>query len=118
MKATGTRFDEFWAIYPLRVGRLDALRQWAKVKAEEIPAILAGVERWKLSDRWRSGFIMEARRFLRGRYWEDEVPISPLQRELRVGQGPICNDVPLKPEVLARIRKREEAQRMKAKTCQ
>jgi hypothetical protein len=30
-------------------------------------------------------------------------------RELRVGQGPVCGPSPVKPEVLERIRRREEA---------
>ena len=38
-----------------------------------------------------------------------------LQRDLRVGEGPVCEG-PLKPEVLERIRKREEARRAVAKS--
>ena len=54
--------------------------------------------------------------------WRGVFPVRPsvideFRRDIRVGQGPVCNyDAPLKPEVLERIRKREEAQRVKAKT--
>lgn len=79
-------FDRFWSVYPRRVGKQDALKAWKKLKpdAELVDQIVAGVERWKLTDQWTKdggGFICYPATFLRGRRWEeDDKPDLPPER--------------------------------------
>ena len=54
--ATGTPrgFDRFWAVYPRRVGKQDALKAWGQLNPDDdlVELIVAGVERWKRSEQW------------------------------------------------------------------
>ena len=54
--ATGTPrgFDRFWAVYPRRVGKQDALKAWGQLNPDDdlVELIVAGVERWKTCDQW------------------------------------------------------------------
>lgn len=72
-------FEEFWSLYPRKVSKRKAERAWKKIKAEEVPAILASVEVWKKTDQWRKEggrFIPHPATFLNDRRWEDDVPES------------------------------------------
>ena len=76
MKKSGDLyFDLFWESYPKRVGRLQALKEWKKLKDFTIKDVLDGIERWKLSAQWQDiQFVPDPERFLKYRRWEDEVP--------------------------------------------
>lgn len=76
MKPSGDMFfDMFWSAYPKRVGRLQAIKEWKKLKDYTPSEILAGIERWKESAQWQDvQFIPDPERFLKYRRWEDEVP--------------------------------------------
>jgi hypothetical protein len=68
-------FDLFWESYPKRVKKILALKEWKKLKSFTISDILAGIERWKLSDQWQDiQFVPDPERFIKYRRWEDEVP--------------------------------------------
>ncbi len=70
-------FESFWRLFPRKCAKQDALRAWKKVRAEEVPAILAAVERWKSTYEWQCDggrFIPYPATFLNGRRWEDQVP--------------------------------------------
>lgn len=86
-RETGTRptgaggepsgFDRFWAVYPRRVGKQDALKAWGQLHPDEalVDQIVAGVERWKTCDQWTKdggAFICYPATFLRGRRWEED----------------------------------------------
>ena len=86
-RETGTRptgakgepsgFDRFWAAYPRRVGKQDALKAWGQLNPDDdlVDLIVAGVERWKTCDLWtRDGgkFICYPATFIRGRRWEED----------------------------------------------
>lgn len=45
-------FDRFWASYPRRVGKKDAVAVWKKIGPDDtlVDRIVAGVERWNESD--------------------------------------------------------------------
>lgn len=47
-------FDRFWASYPRRVGKKDAVAVWKKISPDDalVDRIVAGVERWKRSEQW------------------------------------------------------------------
>ena len=64
-------FDRFWASYPRRVGKKDAVAVWKKISPDDalVDRIVAGVERWKRSEQWTKDegrFIPYPATFLRG----------------------------------------------------
>lgn len=70
-------FDRFWAEWPKKVKKPEALRAWEKVPGDDIAAkIMEGLRRWKASDQWtRDGgrFIPNPATWLNNRQWEDDV---------------------------------------------
>jgi len=79
-------FAVFWAAYPPRNGKKSdkggALREWKKTKSIRPPldVILKAIERQKATPEWRKengGYIPDARRWLHGHMWEDEVSSAP-----------------------------------------
>jgi len=68
-------FDDFWKIYPRRVGRMKAERAWKKIHPNEQAAVIHGVELWKQTYQWKCGggmFIPYASTFLHQQRWRDE----------------------------------------------
>jgi len=75
-KEISPNFDTFWAAYPRKVGKQDALKAWVKANPD-ITEVLAGVERWKRDQQWEdTQFIPYPATFLHGRRWE-ETPVAP-----------------------------------------
>lgn len=69
-------FDLFWAAYPKKVGKQDALKVWKQLNPDDdlVDKIIAGVERWKVCEQWTKDggkFICWPQKFLRNRYWEE-----------------------------------------------
>lgn len=66
-------FDAFYAAYPRHTGKEDALKVWRKlIKAGTDPAeIMAGLARFRHNPDPQ--FIMEPRKWLHGKRWQDEV---------------------------------------------
>ena len=79
---TAVRFVEFWAAYPVKKGKVAALKAWAAKgldeKADELIAHVRMMER--VDDQWRRGIIPHGSTYLNGERWTDE----PL-REGQVG---------------------------------
>ena len=76
---TDANFDRFWASYPKRVARQDAMKAWKKINpdTELVEMIIDKLEKWKASDEWnREGgqYVPHAATWLNGRRWDDEVP--------------------------------------------
>ena len=72
-------FDTFWKVYPRKQDKARAARAWRKLKPEEHPAVLAGIERARSSEQWqRDGgrYVPLPSTFLNGRRWEDELPTN------------------------------------------
>lgn len=72
-------FAEFWAVYPRRDARQDAVKAFRQVGVHESPqllqSVLAGVRAWSVHEQWvRDGgrYIPLPASWLRGRRWEDE----------------------------------------------
>ncbi len=70
-------FSEFWARYPKREAKADALKAWLKLlpTQETVAAIHAALD-WQIeSPDWtkqRGQYVPLAGSYLRGRRWEDE----------------------------------------------
>ena len=80
--ATPRGFDRFWAAYPRRVGKQDALKAWGQLNPDDalVDQIVAGVERWKTCDQWTKdggSFICYPATFIRGRRWEEDDQPDP-----------------------------------------
>lgn len=70
-------FLRFWSLWPKKVGKLEALREWVKLKPnpELVDQILASL-RAHTQITWRNGerrYIKDPERWLKHRRWEDEV---------------------------------------------
>jgi hypothetical protein len=71
-------FDEFWKIYPKRVGKGAAEKIWTKLKVDEalFQSMTTSIESWKNTDQWtkdRGRFIPNPATWLNQKRWEDEV---------------------------------------------
>ena len=71
-------FDHFWAAYPRRVGKQDALKAWTKIKPDNVllALILKAIENQKQGADWRKDegqFIPHPATWLRAGRWLDEV---------------------------------------------
>jgi hypothetical protein len=68
-------FDEFWKIYPRRVGRKVAARLWEKIPMIERPRVIQVLKMWKCTAQWHDSdgqFIPYASTFLNQERWKDE----------------------------------------------
>jgi hypothetical protein len=71
-------FDQFWAAYPRRVGKVDAQKAWTKIKPDAVllALILNAIEKQKEGADWRKEdgqFIPHPATWLRAGRWLDEV---------------------------------------------
>ena len=75
--ATIADFDEFYAAYPKKKGKLAAQRRWAKMKERpSLAVLLAAIEAQKKSKQWQQDngqFIKHPATWLHDGAWEDEV---------------------------------------------
>jgi hypothetical protein len=71
-----TEFQQFWAAYPRKTAKVLAGRAFDRaIRSTTLPVMLAAVERQKLSDQWRRGFIPHPATWLRQERWMDELPL-------------------------------------------
>ena len=71
----GVGFEEFWDLYPVKVGKEAAEEAWQEL-APEGETVIRGLQRWLRSEQWkreRGRFIPRAARFL----WEKHYLDSP-----------------------------------------
>ena len=75
-----TDFDSFWTCYPRKTAKVLAGRAFDRaLRSTTLPVMLAAIERQKLSDQWRRGFIPHPATWLRQERWMDELPLpSPV----------------------------------------
>jgi hypothetical protein len=76
-KASPSGFEEFWAAYPRRVAKANAMKAWTKLNCNSIlPQILTAVRRCKSSQDWTKDggqFIPHPATWLNRSGWEDEL---------------------------------------------
>lgn len=79
-------FDRFWAAYPRKTAKPDAIRAFGKIKPDEalLGTMLAAIERQKQTAQWQEDggrFIPHPSTWLNGHRWEDEAtPAQPARR--------------------------------------
>lgn len=71
------RFPDFWAVYPRKVKKPDALKAWKSAKLDKIAdAIIADVKQ-RCDTEWKGQemqYILHPTTYLHQRRWEDETP--------------------------------------------
>ena len=75
-------FEAFYKEYPRKEAPARARRAWLKVKPEDVPAVMAGLERYKRNEQWqREGgrFIPHPATFLNDQRWKDELAKATTQ---------------------------------------
>ena len=79
VKSEPSRFDEFWAAYPKKVGRKDAARIWKTKKLDAIAdLIVEDVKNRTATHRpWRDGFVLNPSTYLNGERWTDAIETAP-----------------------------------------
>ena len=102
-------FDEFWNIYPRKVGKANAKKIWNRIKPDEElqTNIFASIKKQKKSSQWQRDngqFIPNPSTWLNQGRWDDELPesvsnsnfLNYLQRDYPDDDGFydkfICND--------------------------
>lgn len=68
-------FADFWAAYPVKRGKLDALKAWQKLAPtdETIMIMLHAITEQRRCKQWRDGFIPYPATWLRRGGWLDEL---------------------------------------------
>lgn len=71
---TSARFPEFWAAYPVKKGKADALKKWKLKDCDDFAdQIIAHVRRMEREDDdWLRGFVPHGSTYINGERWEDE----------------------------------------------
>ncbi len=88
-------FEEFWSLYPSKVGKPKAHSAWRRLKLTEKVDVIAALPAWKDCRQWvRDGgqFIPHPTTFLNQRRWEDD----PGQLMTPVQSAPITDmEIPM-----------------------
>jgi uncharacterized protein YdaU (DUF1376 family) len=72
-------WEAFWNNYPNKAHKEGAIGQWKRVKAADVPTIMASLASHKATEQWQRGIIPHARTWLNQRRWKDELqPLSTL----------------------------------------
>lgn len=67
-------FDDFWGIYPKKVGKQKTKELWNKLKTEDQEKIMEDIpKRQAGDDKWVNGFVKDPERYIKHRQWEDEI---------------------------------------------
>jgi len=71
------RFAEFYAAYPVKKGKEDAVRAWAKLSESDRERAIADVPIRSQTDRqWLDGFAPHPATYLNGKRWTDDIEVS------------------------------------------
>jgi hypothetical protein len=75
-------FEQFWSAYPQKVGKTKAEEAWrTHTRGVRLEDVLAGIERWRGSQKWQEGFIPLPTTWLNQGRWRDTPgQASPLSR--------------------------------------
>ena len=73
-------FDAFWSAYPKKTGKIAARKQWHTrwpSLSQDVPGVLAAVERQKQSRAWQKGYILDPERWIKRGHDQDEPEDEP-----------------------------------------
>ncbi len=66
-------FLEFWSIYPIKEGKLDAFKSWV-ASSPPIDKVLQAIQWQTTSKKWQQGYIPMPATYLNQGRWMDEAP--------------------------------------------
>lgn len=70
--ATDELFDKFWEAYGKKVRKEEAIREWAKLSADNKQKALDAIEAYKESKRYETRYMLDPVRYLRRKTWNDD----------------------------------------------
>lgn len=78
--AVGT-FDDFWAIYPNKKAKKEAMKAWSRIRMtpELWEKIVQSIALYKRCENWLDGggkFIPHPATWLNGERWDDEIEVA------------------------------------------
>lgn len=74
MSSDEDAFNQFWLQYPKKELKKKTKEIWQRKKLDsKLSEILLFVERAKLTDRWKKGFVKQPPVFLNGECWNDDI---------------------------------------------
>ena len=81
-RETPEGFDQFWAAYPKKTAKPDAIKAYGKIKPDEalLAQILSAIQKQKQTAQWQEDggrFVPYPATWLNGHRWEDEVQAAP-----------------------------------------
>jgi hypothetical protein len=110
-------FDEFWNEYPKKEGKKPAFKAFASaLRRATFEDILAGVIRYKNSDRVTRGYVMLASRWLNEDHWEDYLEPSKDSEAAERSKQRRDRELEASRAYLAEL-KAQEAEASAPKTC-
>lgn len=73
-------FAEFWAAYPRRVAKQDALRAFRKLNPTPglVAYLIQAIEKQQASKHWQDGFVPNPATWLNGQRWTDDLDTIPV----------------------------------------
>lgn len=82
VKRTAERFDEFWSLYPKKVGKKPARQKWLARNLDQIAdKIITDVQaRIDGDDQWRRGYVPNPVTYINQDRWEDPLPVRRSSR--------------------------------------
>lgn len=111
------QFDEFWNEYPKKEGKKPAFKAFASaLRRATFEDILAGVIRYKNSDRVTRGYVMLASRWLNEDHWEDNLEPSKDSEAAERSKQRRDRELEASRAYLAEL-KAQEAEASAPKTC-
>lgn len=78
-------FESFWAAYPKRVSKSNAVKAFAKIKPDDdlLAVMISAVEKQKQSDQWQKDngqYIPHPATWLNQRRWEDDMTVQQTEK--------------------------------------
>jgi hypothetical protein len=79
---SAARFDDFWAVYPKKVGKKPALAKWKTRKLDAVADRLIHdvMTRASSDDGWLRGYVPDPCTYLNQDRWEDDLRTAPVAR--------------------------------------
>jgi len=103
------QFDAFWREYPKREGKKPAFKAFASaLRRATFEDILAGVIRYKSSDKVGRGYVMLASRWLNEDHWEDYYQPAPDTVAAEASSARRERELQRSQEYLSQIRQQEQ----------
>ncbi len=73
-------FEEFYKVYPKKVGKPNSFLNWKKLTNKEKAEIMSDIPKRKKDEKWLAGFVKDPERYIKNRQWEDEIrKVEPLK---------------------------------------